>query len=643
MTVLNMHKIEKSYGITEVLKDFSMNVNEGERIGLIGPNGSGKTTVFKIIAGIEPVSGGNLAIKKGTRVGYLSQMPDFEPTNTLYEELRSIFLHLVEIERKLREQEKLIAQKGKSRKEDEYLNNLMTEYSQLQHRYEAGGGYEYESKIKQVANGMGFSFEELNNKRVEDLSGGEKTRLGLIKLLLTEPNLLLLDEPTNHLDLPSIQWLEEYLREYNGTVIIVSHDRYFLDVVIERIVEIKNGQNEDYYGNYSYYLEERKRRYEQNLKAYENQQKKIKKMEEAIKRLHQWGQQGDNQKFFKRAQSMQKALDRIERIDKPILDGKQMGLELAVNQRSGQEVLTIQDLSKSFGELVLLKGLDLNVYWGEKVALIGRNGTGKTTLIKIILDEIEPDSGSVKIGANVRIGYYSQEFEGFNPDDDLITALRKECSMTTQEARNALAAFLFTEDEVFKRVGDLSGGEKSRLRLLQLMNGEFNFLVLDEPTNHLDLPSREVLEDALKDYPGTILVISHDRYFLNKITELTYELEEGILIKYYGNYDYYRQKKRESVEQEGFKEDALEPKEKSDYHKLKEEIKKERKRQNRIREIENEIENREELLNELEKEMIKPENLEAIELLNELKKKYELTQKELNRLYDEWNECLEGE
>jgi ATP-binding cassette subfamily F protein 3 len=643
MTVLNMHKIEKSYGITEVLKDFSMNVNEGERIGLIGPNGSGKTTVFKIIAGIEPVSGGNLAIKKGTRVGYLSQMPDFEPTNTLYEELRSIFLHLVEIERKLREQEKLIAQKGKSRKEDEYLNNLMTEYSQLQHRYEAGGGYEYESKIKQVANGMGFSFEELNNKRVEDLSGGEKTRLGLIKLLLTEPNLLLLDEPTNHLDLPSIQWLEEYLREYNGTVIIVSHDRYFLDVVIERIVEIKNGQNEDYYGNYSYYLEERKRRYEQNLKAYENQQKKIKKMEEAIKRLHQWGQQGDNQKFFKRAQSMQKALDRIERIDKPILDGKQMGLELAVNQRSGQEVLTIQDLSKSFGELVLLKGLDLNVYWGEKVALIGRNGTGKTTLIKIILDEIEPDSGSVKIGANVRIGYYSQEFEGFNPDDDLITALRKECSMTTQEARNALAAFLFTEDEVFKRVGDLSGGEKSRLRLLQLMNGEFNFLVLDEPTNHLDLPSREVLEDALKDYPGTILVISHDRYFLNKITELTYELEEGILIKYYGNYDYYRQKKRELVEQEGFKEDALEPKEKSDYHKLKEEIKKERKRQNRIREIENEIENREELLNELEKEMIKPENLEAIELLNELKKKYELTQKELNRLYDEWNECLEGE
>ncbi len=642
MTVLNMHKIEKSYGITEVLKEFSMNVNEGERLGLIGPNGSGKTTVFKIIAGIEPFSCGNIAFKKGTRVGYLSQMPDFELGSNIYNELKNIFSDLIIMEKKLNNLEQQIAQEGKHHQEDKYLQGLMDEYSQLQHRYEAGGGYEYESKIRQVANGMGFSFNEIYNKKVDDLSGGEKTRLGLAKLLLSEPDLLLLDEPTNHLDLSSIQWLEEYLKEYRGAVIIVSHDRYFLDIVVERIVEIRNGCNEDYYGNYSHYLQERKQRYEQNLKAYENQQKKIQKMEEAIKRLHQWGQQGDNQKFFKRAQSMQKALDKIERIDKPVLDGKQMGLELSINQRSGREVLSTENLSKSYSNDPLLKELDINIYWGDKAAVIGRNGTGKTTLIKIILGEIKQDSGTVRIGSNVRIGYYSQEFEGFDPDDDLITALKKECSMTTQDARNALAAFLFTEDEVFKWVSDLSGGEKSRLRLLQLMNGDFNFLILDEPTNHLDLPSREVLEEALKNYPGTIMVVSHDRYFLNKFTQLTYELEDGQLIKYYGNYDYYCQKKREITAQKEI-EEKQESSEKSDFLKLKKEIRKERKRKNRLKEIEEEIELKEGLLKKLEDEMIKPENLDAIELLNDLKKKYEDTQKELSRLYEQWSVFMEDE
>lgn len=641
MSVLSLNNIEKSYGITRVLQGFSLFINEGEKVGLIGPNGSGKTTVFKIIAGIEPYSGGNLALKKGLKVGYLSQMPDFNPENTLYEELKTVFSDLIELEDALRELEKRISLKSSKDEEDSQLEQLLTEYSQLQHRFEIDGGYQYESKINQVALGLGFSPEELN-KKVETLSGGEKTRLGLVKLLLSEPDLLLLDEPTNHLDLPSIQWLEDYLKEYQGAVIIISHDRYFLDEVVNRIVEIKNGRDEVYNGNYSYYLKERKRRYERLLQAYENQQKKIKRMEEAIKRLHQWGQQGDNVKFFRRAKSMQKALDRIERLEKPVLDGRQMGLELTISNRSGREVLKVEGVDKSFSGEKVLAGLDLDIYWGEKIAVIGRNGTGKTTLLKIILDEVSPDGGQVKIGANVKIGYYSQEFEGFNPDDDLITALRRECDMSTAEARNALAAFLFTEDEVFKKVSTLSGGEKSRLRLLQLMNGDYNFLLLDEPTNHLDLPSREVLEETLKEYPGTVMVVSHDRYFLNKFIDYTYELENGNLTKYYGNYDYYRGKKEELKNLEGQKElNPEEREEKSEYHRLKEKIREERKRKSKLKDLEEEIEELEELMNELEEEMVKPDNLNDFNLLNNLKDKYEYTGKRLKELYSEWEGYLE--
>lgn len=643
MSVVSLNNIEKSYGITDVLNGFSLHVNEKEHIGLIGPNGCGKTTVFKIIAGMEHFSSGSIAIKRNTKIGYLSQMPDFNLNYSLFEELKTIFSELIKAEDRLGKLEKAIAEKGKEGSETEELSNLMDEYSQIQHNFEENGGYQYESKIREIAYGMGFNEEELNNKKVMDLSGGEKTRLGLVKLLLSDPDLLLLDEPTNHLDLPSIQWLENYLGEYRGTVIIVSHDRYFLDQVIDRIVEIKRGSDEVYHGNYSYYLKERKRRYEQLLQAYETQQKKIKKMEEAIKRLHQWGNQGDNEKFFKRAKSMQKSLDKIERLDKPILDGKQMGLDLAINKRSGNEVLRIEELNKSYDNQTILSGLNLNIYWEDKVALIGRNGTGKTTLIKILIDEIDPDKGSVKVGANVKIGYYSQEFEGFNPEDDLVTTLRRECYMSTAEARNALAAFLFTEDEVFKKVKNLSGGEKSRLRLLQLMNGDYNFLVLDEPTNHLDLPSREILEETLQEYPGTIMVVSHDRYFLNKVIDYIYELEEGKVTKFYGDYDYYRLKKEEFLKmQEARNQVVNNKKEKSDYHILKEKSKRERKRKNYIKKLEKKIEKQENRIKELEEEMVDPENLNDIDLLNKLKKEYDSVKEELDSLYIKWEEVIEG-
>ncbi|MTI58752.1 MAG: ABC-F type ribosomal protection protein [Firmicutes bacterium] len=635
MLVVSLNNIAKSYGVTDVLIDFSLHVNQGERVGLIGSNGCGKTTVFKIIAGFEPYSSGNLSLKRGIEIGYLSQLPDFEDDWTIIEELRTNYLHLIEMEKKLRFLEEKMAVSNNNIDHDK----LMKKYSELQHSFEREGGYGYESKIKKVALGMGFTEEELNQRIVNTLSGGEKTRLGLIKLLLSEPDLLLLDEPTNHLDLSSIQWLEDYLSDYQGTVIAISHDRYFLDKVVERIVELRDGKNEEYNGTYTYYLEERKRRFEQRLHEYENQQKKIKKMEEAIERLYVWGRSADNAKFFKRAKSMEKSLNKIDRIDKPILDGKQMGLDLSVDERSGKEVLTIRDLDKGFNKEQIIKDLNLNLYWGEKAAIIGKNGSGKTSLLKMILGDYQPDSGEIKVGSNVKIGYYSQEFEGFNPDDDLLTALRRECSMTTAEARNALAAFLFTEDEVFKKVADLSGGEKSRLRLLQLMNGSYNFLILDEPTNHLDLPSREILEEALAEYSGTVMVVSHDRYFLNKIIELTYELINGSLIKYYGNYDYYRKKKEDIIQEKDKIVDEKKP-EMSDYHKLKEKARQERQRKNSLANIEEEIETKEVLIKEIEEEMTAPENITDIKLLNKLKTKYDKLKQGLAELYEEWESYI---
>ena len=641
MVVVNLDSISKSYSTHQILKNFSMSVNKGEKVALIGSNGSGKTTLFKIIAGQEDFQEGNLSLRNDISVGLLDQIPEFTMDNTIYEELLTVFNELREMEQQIKDLENMISTFNKEEKNHEKLENLMEEYSNLSHEYEINGGYEYENKIVQVASGLGFEGEDLN-KEISFLSGGEKSRVGLIKLLLKEPDLLLLDEPTNHLDIESIQWLEEYLKKYTGAVIIISHDRYFLDQVIERIVEIKNGSDEKYYGNYSYYLEERKRRFEQRMREYKNQQKKIKKLEESIHQLRVWGRSRDSEKMFKRAKAMEKRLERIDEMEKPTLYGKKMNLDLEIERRSGDEVLKVNNINKTFDNETLLNGLDLNLYWQDKAAIIGANGSGKTTLLDIINGDLSPDKGDIELGASVKMGYYRQEIEKFDPEDDLITALVKSCSMKISEARNALGAFLFTDQEVFKKVKDLSGGEKSRLRLLELMNGNYNFLILDEPTNHLDLPSREVLEDVLKDYPGTVLVVSHDRYFINKIIDYTYELKDHNLTKYYGDYDYYKEKKEELKIKEAKDEKNNDDEKKDNYYfRQKERERKERRRKRALKKIENKIEDKEQKVKDLEEKMTDPENIDDYKKLKKLKFEHQELNEELEELYEEWEKYID--
>jgi ATP-binding cassette subfamily F protein 3 len=644
MAILNINNLKKEYGIETVLKDFSLNVNAGESVALIGPNGSGKTTIFKIITGQEHYSEGTVSVRNDIEVGYLDQLPDFKSKLSIYQELEKVFAEVKKQIKDMERLEKKIAHHGKRVDESEsHSDNLeatMREYSALQRKFEKGVGYEYQSKIRQVAAGMGFDEEEIHEKTLDQLSGGEKTRVGLAKLLLIEPDLLLLDEPTNHLDLKSVEWLESYLNSYQGSLLIISHDRYFLDNTIERIVEIKNGKNENYSGNYSYYQKEKKRRYEQRLREYKNQQKKIKQLEDAIEQLYIWGRSRDSEKMFKRAKAMEKRLEKIDRLEKPQLKGRKMKLELDTDIRGGDDVLFVENLSKGFEDLNLFEELNFELHRTDKAAIIGNNGTGKSTILRIIMGEITADQGRTKIGTNVYPAYYRQEFEGFNPEDDLITALQRETAVNNSKARDMLASFLFTGEDVFKKVKQLSGGEKSRLRLLQLMSGNYNFLILDEPTNHLDLASREVLEESLKDYAGTVLIVSHDRYFLDKVIDYIYELDNQKLNKYFGDYSYYREKKKKELSDQQKSEVTAKSEGKLDYEAQKEARSREQKRQKRLEEIEAEIEKTENTLNNLEEQMTAQKNIDDFELLQELKDKYDQKNNKLEKLYQEWEEII---
>ncbi|MGG1609044.1 ribosomal protection-like ABC-F family protein [Bacillus wiedmannii] len=549
MTICSVNNVTKSFGGNIIFENISLEIKNGERVGLVGRNGSGKTTIFQLLTGMESLDAGAIHMKKGTRIGHVAQIPKFDEGMTVYDVLSSAFKAEKELEREMRTLEKNMAEE----REPSTLQRLMERYGIIQEKFAFLGGYEIEANMMKVANGLQVT--ELFPRSFLELSGGEQTKVSLAYMLLQKPDLLLLDEPTNHLDLFAVEWLEQFLKEYNGTVMVISHDRYFLDEVVTKIFDLEDGEIHVYHTNYSQFVEEKEERLLQEFQAYQEQQKKIKKMKEAIKRLREWANQANppNEGLHKRARSMERALERIEKLKKPILERKQMGLQFEGQERSGKDVVLMKEVSKGFADHPLFNEANLHVRFQERAAIVGRNGTGKTTLLKLLLEEIKPDAGEIRIGSSVKIGYLSQHAYG-NMKSNVLEAFREYVAVTEGEARHILAKFLFYGPAVFKKVTQLSGGEKMRLRLAQLMYQDINFLILDEPTNHLDIESREVLEEALEQYNGTILAVSHDRYFLNKLFEKTYWIDDRKLFEFVGNYAWARQKWEEKLEKQVIKQ-----------------------------------------------------------------------------------------
>lgn len=532
--ILSCQNISKSFLDVPILKNVSFQINEHDRLAIVGVNGAGKTTLLKIIIGELSADDGNVIIPSDTTVGYLAQHQSHDSTRTIYDEVMTVMQHIIDLEEKMR----LTEIHMKEATGDE-LDRLYTAYSKMTHEFEMANGYAYKSEVIGVLKGLGFSDSDFD-RPVNSLSGGQKMRVALGKLLLSSPDLIILDEPTNHLDMESISWLEGYLANYRGTVIIVAHDRYFLDKIVNKVVGIENGQAHMYTGTYTEFAAKMAQVRESELKAYLNQQREIRHQQEVIEKLKSF----NREKSIKRAESREKMLEKIDVLKKPIEFDAGMKIRLAPSCTSGNDVLTVTGLSKSFGNNVLFDNLNFDIKRGEKVAIIGNNGTGKTTILKMINEIVSPDCGKIIPGAKVSIGYYDQEHQVLNDDNTLFEEISDaHPDMTNTSIRNLLAAFLFTGDDVFKQISDLSGGEKGRLSLAKLMLSKANFLILDEPTNHLDITSKEILEDAINNYEGTVLYVSHDRYFINKTATRILDLTHGTLISYAGNYDYYLENK----------------------------------------------------------------------------------------------------
>lgn len=536
MIVFSMQQVTQQYGAQTIFEKMSLEIQEKTRIGLIGRNGEGKTTLLKLIANSEQPSEGRISWRKGLTVGLLEQSPQLTEEKEVYAALYDSFEELTQMKKRMNQLE--ISMAGPQND----LEKLLEQYGKLQAQFERQGGYEIDAKIHQVATGL--QIVSLLDKSWQQLSGGERTKVGLAKILLEKPDLLLLDEPTNHLDFSAIDWLTAFVRDYAGTVLIVSHDRYFLDDVTTETYEIDQGELYTYSGNYSYFIKEKEERLLNEFQQYQDQQKKIKKMKETIKRLKEWANQANppNAGLHRRAKSMEKALNRIEMLKKPTMNQKKMSLQLDATERTGKNVFKLEQVGKIYGDRILFEELDLHIRYQDRVAIVGSNGTGKSTLLKLLLEQVEPDAGEVQVGTNLSIGYLSQHTVEMNQKFTVIEEFRDKINVTEGQARHLLAKFLFYGEDVFKPVKRLSGGEKMRLRWAQMVHLEHNVLILDEPTNHLDIDSKEVLEEALSQFEGTIIAVSHDRYFLDHYFQTTYVLKKGMLTRFEGNYTFAKKK-----------------------------------------------------------------------------------------------------
>lgn len=632
--ILACQNISKAYGADEILNKINFHIEAKEKLAIVGINGAGKSTLLKIIMGEEEADEGQIIIGKDITVGYLAQHQDTYYDKTIYEELLSVKQDVIDLQEQIRQLE--VDMKHLTGKD---LEDALERYSRMNHTFEQQDGYAFESMITGILKGLGF-LEEDFNRPVSELSGGQKTRVSLGRLLLSRPDIILLDEPTNHLDLNNIRWLEGYLANYDGAVIIVSHDRYFLDKIVTKVVEIENTKGTIYHGNYSYYASKREEVRLSKYRAYMNQQAEIKHQEEVIAKLKQF----NREKSIKRAESREKMLDRIERIEKPQEINDEMRLTLTPDIESGNDVLLVEGLTKSYGNHTIFTNVSMDIKRGERVALIGNNGTGKTTILKIINQLIPKDGGKIVLGAQVHIGYYDQEHQVLHPEKTIFDELQDAYpTMTNTKVRNVLAAFLFTGDDVFKQIKDLSGGERGRVSLAKLMLSNANFLILDEPTNHLDVTSKEILENALKNYTGTLLYVSHDRYFINQTATRILDLTPAGITSYIGNYDYYVEQQLVSTAKQEEKTTVVknETEAKKDWKQAKEEQAKERKKQNDIKKCEARIEELEILIASLDEEMTKPDIATDVSKLTRISGEQEQAREELESLYEQWEALSE--
>ena len=633
MIVMQTTNLTKAFGVTEVLKGVTLTVQDHHRVGLVGSNGSGKSTLLKILAGQDHYDNGNLAITRGLRIGFHTQLDDLTSPLTVWQEMETCFEETFKMEERLREMEQRMGQVTDTDTEEFY--RLTDDYTKLMDRFEEEDGYAWRSRLQGVLTGLGFTAKQYD-QTVASLSGGERTRLKLGKLLLTKTDLILLDEPTNHLDLASIQWLEDYLRAYKGAVVVVSHDRYFLDAVCNSIAELSFGKIEQYEGNYTRYLKLREEVMVRRMKEYTLQQKEIAREEAIIAQFRAYNTEASHIK----AKSREKRLNMIERIDKPV-EEHNVYFSFHAGRGTGTDVLMCEDLSKSYGERILFRNLNLHIRAGERIALLGANGVGKTTLLKILTGQEQSDTGSFRFGSGVEIGYYDQQQVGLTPDKDVLNEVWDDFPRMEQTTiRNALAGFLFTGDDVFAPISTLSGGERGRVLLTKLMLKEDNFLILDEPTNHLDMDSREMLETALLGFEGTILTVSHDRYFINRLADRVIVMEPEGVTEYIGNYDDYLEK---AAQKNAPEEDLTQTKTKTA---IREEKKREkaaqeaaRREKARIANLETLITELEEKMTELEIEMSDPESYADHSRAQKLNKQYTDLQKKIADLYEEWEEA----